>query len=120
MTKIRKYIQYFYGHRVVVSMVLCLFGLCLANAFTVSKRHHRRQKQDQRIYLVHSDELKYDMFGPNPDAQIAKGHVHFRHQGANLTCDSAYFYEQSNSMRVFGHVHFVQGDSLSLRCDRAF
>lgn len=59
------------------------------------------------------------MFGPNPDAQIVKGKVSFLHQGGHLTCDSAYFYQGSNSVKAFGHVHYRQGDTLSLTCERA-
>ncbi|MCE6985010.1 hypothetical protein EI534_48205, partial [Pseudomonas frederiksbergensis] len=63
---------------------------------------------DNRVYLVHADELKFNMYGPNPDAQIVKGHVRFLHRGATLTCDSAYFYQTTNSVRAMGHVHFRQ------------
>jgi hypothetical protein len=66
----------------------------------------KRKAVDNRVYLVHADELKFDMYGPNPDAQIVKGHVHFLHRGATLTCDSAYFYQTTNSVRAMGHVHF--------------
>ena len=108
------------GHRIFVNMILCLFGLCLLLPATAQRKRTRSVKQDDRVYLIHSDELKYDMFGNNPDAQIVKGHVEFQHQGGKLTCDSAYFYQQSNSVRAFGHVYFTQGDTLSLRCERAF
>ena len=46
-----------------------------------------------------------------------KGRVSFRHQGATLTCDSAYFYQELNTVKAFGHVHYRQGDTLSLDCD---
>lgn len=106
------------GHRIYLLMVLCLFGICLVQAMVAPKRKGKRPQGD-RVYLLHADELKYDMFGANPDAQIVKGKVSFLHQGAHLTCDSAYFYQNSNSVRAFGHVHFRQGDTLSLVCDRA-
>lgn len=108
-----------FGHRMVALTVLCLFGLIVVSAFSAPRKKHRA-RTDDRIYLVHSDVLKYDMYGNNPEAQIVKGHVVFRHLGARMSCDSAYFYQESNSMRAFGHVHFTQGDTLSLVCDRAF
>ena len=37
-----------------------------------------------------------------------------------MTCDSAYFYEASNSFRAFGHVRMKQGDTLSLTSDYAY
>ena len=106
------------GHRIFFLMVLCLFGLCLVQAMQAPRKKAKRPVGD-RVYLLHADELKYDMFGANPDAQIVKGKVSFLHQGAHLTCDSAYFYQNSNSVRAFGHVHFRQGDTLSLDCERA-
>ena len=41
-----------------------------------------------------------------------KGDVIFRHEEALMYCDSAYFYENSNSLDAFGHVRLVQGDTL--------
>lgn len=105
------------GHRTVFSMVLCFFVLGLLNA---ASRKGKRKPADERVRLVHADELMYDAYGPNPDVQIVKGHVAFTHKGARLNCDSAYFYQGTNSMRAFGHVRFRQGDTLSLTCDRAW
>lgn len=108
------------GHRTVVLTVLCLFVLGLFTSSAAKTRKKRKDTGDNRVYLLHSDELRYDQFGPNPDAQIVKGHVSFLHRGSHLTCDSAYFYQVSNSVRAFGHVRFRQGDTLSLVCDRAW
>ena len=107
------------GHRIISVMVLCLFGFCLMQAMQAPKKHARKRPHGDRVYLLHADELYYDMFGNNPDAQILKGKVSFLHQGSHLTCDSAYFYQASNSVKAFGHVHYRQGDTLSLTCDRA-
>lgn len=107
------------GHRIFFILILCLFGLCLVQAMQAPKKKAKKRPQGDRVYLLHADELYYDMFGKNPDAQIVKGKVSFLHQGAHLTCDSAYFYQGSNSVKAFGHVHFRQGDTLSLVCERA-
>ena len=100
-------------------MVLCLFVLCLLQVAYAAKPVKKTQK-NERVYLIHSDELYYDMYGKNPDAQIVKGNVRFMHQGGYLNCDSAYFYQQQNSVRAMGHVHFTQGDTLSLTCERGY
>lgn len=106
------------GHRIMLTMVLCLFALYVASSVD-GKKGKAAPQTDERIYLDHSDELWYDMYGPVPDARIVKGNVHFIHKGAHLWCDSAYFYQESNSVEAFGHVRFKQGDTLSLTCDRA-
>lgn len=63
------------------------------------------------VYLEHSETLSFDE-RRLPDAQILNGNVRFRHENALMYCDSAYFYEKTNSVRAFGHVHFEQGDTL--------
>ena len=101
-------------------VVFGLVGLVVVFAMQPArKRQPRRKAVDQRVYLVHADVLHYDEYR-NRDAQILNGHVHFTHAGARLYCDSAYFYEQTNSFEAFGHVKMYQGDTLSLFSDYAF
>ncbi len=107
------------GHRIFFILILCLFGFCLVQAMQAPRKKHKKRPEGERVYLLHADELRYDMFGRNPDAQIVKGKVSFMHQGGHLTCDSAYFYQGTNSVKAFGHVHYRQGDTLSLTCERA-
>ena len=81
-----------------------IFGLTFAIVPQKKKRTRKVQKtEDNRVYLIHSDMLSYDQY-KNPDAQILNGHVQFKHNGAKLFCDSAHFYEASNSFEAFGKV----------------
>ncbi|MDR0543601.1 MAG: hypothetical protein LBH19_15530 [Dysgonamonadaceae bacterium] len=48
----------------------------------------------------------------NPDIQIMRGNVRFRHDNAYLYCDSAYFFEKDNSLEAFSNVRIEQGDTL--------
>ncbi|MBQ8711490.1 MAG: hypothetical protein IJ551_01505, partial [Prevotella sp.] len=99
-----------------VAAALLLFLLLVPAAFAAKKKARRAGRpkvEDKRIYLVHADVLHFDQWR-NPDAQILNGKVQFRHKGASLYCDSAYFYEASNSFEAFGHVKMYQGDTLSL------
>ena len=112
------------GHRICVVAVLCLLGLCAAQSQKQQKRKSRAktqqtQKDDRRVYLKHADVLRYDQYR-NPDAQILNGNVAFSHQGATLYCDSAYFYEATNSFEAFSNVRMYQGDTLSLFSDYAY
>ena len=78
-----------------------------------------RPKSDQRIHLLHADEL-YHNERINREAQILVGHVRFRHEGVILTCDSALYYQQNNSFDAFGHVVMNQADTLVLHSDVLF
>ncbi|MBL0071123.1 MAG: hypothetical protein IPP34_04585 [Bacteroidetes bacterium] len=42
------------------------------------------------------------------------GNVRFRHQGALMYCDSAYLYQETNSLDAFGNIRILQGDSVQL------
>ncbi len=116
------------GYRWALFAVLCLFGLSLL-AQSSSRRgktgrgrqkaRTERKQDPKRVYLVHADVLHYDQY-VNPDAQILNGKVHFTHNGAKLLCDSAHFYEASNSFEAFGNVKMYQGDTLSLFSDYAY
>lgn len=102
---------------VIVGVVL--LGMVFAMAPAKKRTPRKKKEEDKRVYLVHSDRLHYDQYR-NGDAQVLNGNVHFRHQGADLYCDSAHFYEQSNSFEAFGHVRMIQGDTLSLTSNYAY
>ena len=63
------------------------------------------------VYLERAQNLSFDQ-DRIEDAQILRGDVMFRHENALMYCDSAYFYERTNSLDAFGHVRFEQGDTL--------
>ena len=73
-----------------------------------------------RVYLLHSDVLKKSKDNPDPNAQILVGDVVFRHDSIYMYCDSACFYEKSNSLEAFDNVKMVQGDTLFLYGDYLF
>ena len=108
--------------------ILCLFGLSLL-AQSSSRRgktgrgrqkaRTERKQDPKRVYLVHADVLHYDQY-VKPEAQILNGKVHFTHNGAKLLCDSAHFYEATNSFEAFGNVKMYQGDTLSLFSDYVY
>ena len=122
MTQVNHTCHTLRGHRFILGMLLCLFAFCFLQSWAVGKRPVRRAQkktEDKRVYLVHADQLSYDRW-KNSDAQVLKGNVAFRHQGARLFCDSANFFEASNSFEAFGHVKMYQGDTLSLFSDYGY
>lgn len=71
------------------------------------------------MYLERADNLLFDQ-EKLPDARIVVGNVLFRHDDALMYCDSANFYETSNSLEAFGHVKLVQGDTLTGYGDKLY
>ncbi|WP_102407926.1 OstA-like protein [Parabacteroides bouchesdurhonensis] len=64
-----------------------------------------------KVFLEHANILSYDK-DINVDAQVLVGDVCFRHDSSYMYCDSAYFYEQTNSLEAFSNVRMEQGDTL--------
>lgn len=111
-------------HKVTLIFIFLVVALCsLASVSTPlparegrrggSAARKQRQPSDKRVHLLHADELFYDQ-RKNPDAQILRGNVRFRHDDVILTCDSACYYEADNSFDAFGHVKMNQADTLTL------
>ena len=72
---------------------------------------------ERYVYLLHADETRYNR-AINSEAQILVGDVVFRHDSMYMYCDSALFYEASNSLDAYGNVRMNQGDTLFLYGDR--
>lgn len=100
-------------HRILVVSVLCLFGFCLLAQVRPAKKGEQKPAKS-KVYLLHSDVLKKSPLNPDPDAQILIGNVAFRHDSVYMYCDSACFYEKTNSLEAFDNVKMVQGDTLFL------
>ena len=75
-----------------------------------------RPPSDSKVHLLHADRLFFDE-RKHRTAQFLVGHVQFSHDGALLYCDSALFYESTNSLDAFGHVLLNQGDTLMLNSE---
>ena len=113
------------NRRSITTVLLCVLCLAACAAMSLSPSSSRAvasqppRNDPKRVYLVHADELRYDRFRNN-DAQVLTGSVQFEHEGARLYCDSANFFEATNSFEAWGHVRMVQGDTLSLTSDQGY
>ena len=76
----------------------------------------KRTQSDSKVHLLHADHLYFDEH-IHRTAQILVGDVRFRHEGVLMYCDSALYYEDSNSFDAFGHVRMNQGDTLHLNSE---
>ena len=96
------------------SVIFLAFFIIFSFVFSGSYAQNKKQGQkSERIELVFADRLSHDQL-QRPGAQCFNGHVHFRQDIMHLRCDSAVFFEQSNSFEAFGNVRMTQGDTLSL------
>lgn len=80
--------------------------------------------QEGKVFLEHADLLHYEKIPVAEDAeeipeqyQVLNGNVVMRKGDMFMYCDSAYFYDESNSFDAFGNVRMEQGDTLFVYAD---
>ena len=103
-------------YRILLLGILCFWGYCLIAQVQPTRTGTRPAKS--RVYLLHADILKKDK--ANPEAQILIGDVQFRHDSIYMYCDSACFYEKTNSLEAFNDFRMIQADTLKLFGDYAY
>ncbi|MDO5571085.1 MAG: OstA-like protein [Bacteroidales bacterium] len=107
----RKFIYVIDRHKTLFC-ALCLFAVSLYGSnHSAFSQDENIQKTHTKIYMLHADTWTFQK-AVNPDAQVFKGNVVFRHDSAYMYCDSAYLYEKTNSLDAFGNVRMEQGDTL--------
>ena len=114
MTINSKYKDTFCGHRILLIMILCLFGLWQTQSLWAQKV---TEKKGDKFYIDHADNLRHNQM-EMPDVMIAKGGVSFRYKGMTLKCDSAYFNEKANWFKAFSRVHITRPGGVMLDCQR--
>lgn len=100
------------GGRLRNCLVLFLLGLA-ATSMALGPVRKQRKPSDSRVHLLHADKLYFNQ-RLHPTAQFLVGNVRFDHEGTLMFCDSAMFYQETNSFDAFGHVRMKQADTLSL------
>lgn len=98
----------------LLAILLC----AIPSALSAQEEQEAKRKTDY-VYLLHADETRFDK-RINADAQILVGNVAFRHDSLYMYCDSALFYEASNSLEAYGSIHMNQGDTLFLDGEQLF
>ena len=96
--------------------VFTLFALSMTMGPARGKKGGQRKPSDSRVHLLHSDRLYFNE-RIHPTAQFLVGDVRFDHEGTLMFCDSALYYEATNSFDAYGNVRMRQGDTLSLVSD---
>jgi len=98
-------------------LFLALFSFLVSLAQEQTKKDTAKIKKGRQINLIYGENFTKDedkfpgaiIFNKGADRQ-----VQFEHQGADLWCDIAIFYNKENRMRAIGNVRLQQGDSIEM------
>lgn len=106
-----------FGHRILLIVVLCLFGVSLvAHAWPEGDDEKSGQRnKPMKVTLLHADRTVQK--ATNKDLQILEGNVEFLYDSIYMFCDTVYYYKARNYFEAFGNVRMNQGDTLFLYGD---
>ncbi len=99
-------------------ILLFLTGLVISSV-SLSQDAEPQKKKTRRIEILHADLWEVDE-KTDKDLQQLQGNVRLRHNEVNMSCDSAYYYQNKNQVKAFGKIHIEQGDTLHLYGDYLF
>lgn len=91
--------------------VLCL----LLAQVLVAQQQGSAQHKKTKVHIENYDRMTFSK--SMGDMQRLIGHVKIRHDSAFFFCDSAYFYEKTNSFNAFQNVHIIVNDSVEIFSD---
>lgn len=87
---------------------LWFWGLCLCFGFTLAQNSDIEYESDRTSI----NEKLY------PGASIfskVTNQVYFKHEGINVWCDKAIYYQKENFFKAYGNVKMLQGDTINMQ-----
>jgi lipopolysaccharide export system protein LptA len=82
-------------------------------AFSQDVTNDESTDSPKKVEIIHANSLEYDE-STGIKAKKLLGKVIFKHEEAYMFCDSAYFYDVSNTIEAYSNVRIKQGDTILL------
>lgn len=100
----------------ITQALVCLM-LVLLCVYTPANAQRKAPQKNVRIKIERANFLRHDdKIGKN--TQSLNGNVLLSHAKTLLYCDSAYMYNDSNTVIAYGSIHIIQNDSIHLYGDK--
>ncbi len=116
MTISHRYNQLNYGISTPMKRAVQIFILMvmmLISATTSAQEEDKEKQKKTRIDIV-DGELMQKIEELGPDVMRISGNVIFKHDSMYLYCDTAYWFNNTNSLKAWGNVHIKVSDSLNI------
>ena len=81
----------------------------------VAQQNDSIQRKKTKVHIENYDLMTYSK--SMGDMQRLIGNVKIRHDSAYFFCDSAYFFEKTNSFDAYQNVHIIVNDSVEIFSD---
>ena len=105
--------RYFITMKAKLLLIVSVFFLL--SQMLVAQEQDTVQCKKTRIHIDHYDVATFSK--SMGDMQRLIGHVKMHHDSAYFYCDSAYFFQKTNSFKAFQNVHIIVNDSVEVFSD---
>ncbi len=97
-----------------------LLALCSSLIFSMPLSAQEPSAEERQINIVYGANFTKDEEQFPGASLFSKDNrqVQFEHEGANLWCDVAIFYQKENRLKAIGNIRLQQGDSIQLNSGR--
>jgi len=93
--------------------ILFVFAGIVFSNIILAQEDQEAGDQPKKVEIIHANSLEYDE-STGVKAKKLLGKVVFKHEEAFMFCDSAYFYDFSNTIEAYNNVRIKQGDTILL------
>lgn len=95
----------------LAKIVLTFLTFFLAASFLSAQQ--KADTAPRKVEIMHANTLEYDE-STGVTAKRLLGKVVFKHEDAYMFCDSAWFFDDSNTIQAYNNVRIKQGDTILL------
>ncbi len=67
----------------------------------------------RKVEILHSDEMECDRIADRSRNKL-NGNVSLKHNDLYMTCDSAWYYDETNQVYAYSNIHIRQGDTIHI------
>ncbi|MBE0668346.1 MAG: organic solvent tolerance protein OstA, partial [Bacteroidales bacterium] len=71
------------------------------------------EKVRRKVEILHSDAMAFDRLADRSRKKLL-GNVSLKHNDLFMTCDSAWYYDETNQVFAYSNIHIQQGDTLHI------
>ncbi len=97
----------------IFSLFIFLFLISLTTAAQKKQTKAVEDEEPKKVEILHANSLEYDE-STGVKAKRLLGKVVFKHEEAYMFCDSAWFFDDSNTIQAYNNVRIKQGDTILL------
>lgn len=108
MVRIERIRIHGFSLRFTASLIIALWALLVTR-----EAYSQDAPAKRKVEILHSDEMQYDRLADRSRNKL-NGNVRLKHDDLFMSCDSAWYYDETNQVFAFSNIHIWQGDTIHI------